>query len=58
MKKEMLTIAAAALVCSRFKVKRAFAWSADVHRHIVADALKLLEQEKKLRKRLLETEGK
>ena len=49
MKKEMLTIAAAALVCSRFKVKRAFAWSADVHRHIVADALKLLEKEKKLR---------
>ncbi len=49
MKKELLTIAAAALVCSRFKVKRAYAWSADVHRHIVVDALALMEKEKKVR---------
>lgn len=49
MKKELFTIAAAAFICSRFRIKSAYAWNGDVHVHIASKALELLEKEKKLR---------
>ncbi|MBQ8967918.1 zinc dependent phospholipase C family protein [Ruminococcus sp.] len=49
MKKELFLIGAAAAVYSRARVKTAYAWSADVHRHLALKALELLEKEKKVR---------
>ena len=47
--KEVLTLAAVVTLFCKYGVRKAHAWSTDVHMDIVTSALELMEKEKKLR---------